>query len=309
MAKPRISYVNGRYLPYDSAYIHIEDRGILFSDGVYEGILIKDNTLIDFDLHLERLKYSLDVIKIDHVMSVAAIKNIIRQLQSRNKSKDGFVYLQVTRGTSPRNHVFPKDSTPSLIITIHPPRNLPQKIYDEGAKIIIRDDNRWARKDAKTISLLPNILVKEEAAQEGALEAWQVKNGVITEGGASNAFIVDKNGVLRTHKASHDILGGIVRKRVIQLAKENNIIDVQEEAFTEKDVYEAREVFGTSTTMKIVPITKIEESKISDGKPGKITLELSKLYEEMMIGQINSGQDNLVQSGFGRLNEGSKYGK
>jgi len=289
VAKPRISYVNGRYMPYESACIHIEDRGVLFSDGVYEGILLKNNTLIDFDLHIERLKYSLKVIKIDKAISIGAIKNIISQLQKRNKAKDGFVYLQVTRGTSPRNHVFPKDASPSLVITIHGQRNLPQSVYENGAKIIIRNDNRWSRKDAKTISLLPNILIKEEAAQEGALEAWQVKNGVITEGGASNAFIIDKNGVLRTHKESHDILGGIVRKRVLELARKHNIVEVKEEAFSEDDIYSAKEAFGTSTTMKIVPITKIEETKIANGEVGDITKRLSNSYENMMKEQINGG--------------------
>lgn len=287
MSIPRVSYVNGRYMPYNNACIHIEDRGILFSDGVYEGILLKDNVLIDSEQHFNRLKHSLDVIKIKQSMSDRAMKSIISQLQKRNKIKNGFIYLQITRGTSPRNHIFPKKQNPSLVITIHSGRNLPQKIYDEGAKIIIRPDNRWARKDAKTISLLPNILAKEEAIQENALEVWQVKNEIITEGAASNAFIVDKDGVLRTHKANHDILGGIVRKRILELVEQNNLLEIEENAFSEQEIYSAKEAFGTSTTMKVVPFIKVGDKLINNGKLGKVTKKLAELYENMMIEQIS----------------------
>lgn len=284
MVQRKISYVNGRYVPHEDAFVHIEDRGYQFSDGVYEVIGIMNGKMFDDELHFKRLERSCKHLHMNMPVTVPAMKIIVNELIRRNRVKDSYIYIQVTRGVAPRNHAFPKPGTkPALTImftTLTPP---PQKDYDKGVSIITGKDIRWHRKDIKSISLLANILAKQDAVIAGVKENWLVDKvtGFITEGSSTNAYIVDKSGVVRTHPADECILGGVTRDVVLQIAKKNKI-KVSEKPFTIAELRSAKEAFITSTTSGVLPVVKADGKNIGNGKPGEITMRLNKLYNEHM---------------------------
>jgi len=280
MRIPKISYVNGRYVPYTQASIGIEDRGNVFSDGAYEGIALINGKLLDLNEHFERLQYSLNILSIKSPMKFPVMKIIINELARRNKVTDGFVYLQISRGNAMRNHQFPNPApNASLIITIHDPRKPSAKLLENGINVVTHPDLRMKRRDAKTISLLPNIQAKQYAIENEATESWLFEeNGKITEGSASNAFIIDDIDTIITHPENQSILGGITRMKILQLARKNSI-NVREEAFSTEDIKSAKEAFASSTTMRIMPVTKIDGEPVNDGKVGKITKQLIALYD------------------------------
>ncbi len=281
VAIPRVSYVNGRYVDYPYASLHIEDRSVVFGDGVYEGINIVNAVLLDGKEHFDRLRYSLEVVDMKMPMSLAAMQVVITNMMRYNRAKNGFLYLQISRGTSPRNHLFPSPEVkPSLIMTLHRDKTPVEEKYQNGVKIITCPDLRWARRDAKTLSLLPNILAKENAAQQGAAESVLVKEGKVTEGTSSNHFIVDAQGKLRTHPTGHDILGGIVRMRVLDLVRSQNIVEVDETPYGVEDIYQARESFSTSTTIGVLPVVQADDRCIADGKVGQVTQRILASYRE-----------------------------
>ncbi len=280
MPIPRYSYVDGRYVLHQYATVHIEDRGYLFSDGVYEGINLINGKLLEPEMHFERLGHSLSVLSMSAPMSARVMESIIYELARRNRMKNGFVYLQITRGSARRNHAFPApEAWPIMVITIHSDRTPPLEQYEKGVNALTAPDIRWGRRDAKTISLLPNILAKQYAVERDAKEALLVANdGYVTEGSASNAFIVTKGGTVKTHPEDEEILGGITRFVVLSLAY-NNGIEICEEAFTLEELYDAEEVFITSTTMGVMPVVCIDGKKIASGKVGKTCKKLYQLYQ------------------------------
>lgn len=273
----RIAYVNGRYINHQSAKVHIEDRGYQFSDGVYEVAAICDGKIIDEGGHLKRLKKSLEELRICLPIKEKPLKVIFREVIRRNRISNGILYLQITRGVAKRDHPFPKENTkPVLVLTA---RSTPRRqIGEEGARVVTTLDIRWLRRDIKSISLLPNILAKQKARENGVYEAWFVDgNGFITEGSSTNAWIVDENGAVITHQLGHNILGGITRDTVISLAKQNNIT-VIERPFTLDEALAASEAFITSTTSFVTSVVGINDSQIGNGKLGPITKKLQKLY-------------------------------
>lgn len=278
----RIAYVNGEYVPHGHAAVHIEDRGYQFADGVYEVIAVRDGALIDGDGHMARLKHSLNELEIAMPMTPRALGVVIAQTIRRNRFRNGIVYLQITRGSSPRNHAFPDFARPALVITAR--RKLFPKQDDEvaGSRVITIPDIRWNRCDIKSVSLLPNVLAQQQAIEAGAVEAWMVdSDGRITEGSSSNAWIVDKEGRLVTRPKSQAILGGITRETILRLAAENGI-EVIERCFTLEEARQAREAFLTSTTSFVKPITQIDEHVIANGEPGGISRRLLSLYLDHM---------------------------
>ncbi len=285
----RISYVNfggyGRYSPHNQAMIHIEDRGYQFADGAYDLIALVNGKMLDGKPHLERLEKSLSELSIDMPVSFAVLNVIISELLRRNKTVNGSIYIQVTRGVAKRNHPFPSPKVaPSLVVTIQKNIITNNMDYENGSSVISLPDIRWGRKDIKSISLLPNILAKEEAIQAGVKEAWLIKNdGYISEGSSSNVFMIDSGGNLITHNADKDILSGITRLAVIRLAKANNI-NVLEKPFTIDNLNSAKEAFMTSTTMRIMPVIKVDNNIIGDGKVGEITSKLILLYKKYIDG-------------------------
>lgn len=280
MPLPRISYVNGRYVRHNLAAVHIEDRGYQFADGVYEVTLLINSHIIDGEPHFRRLFYSLGELEIKHNFSEKSLRLIISELARRNRVSEGTIYLQVTRGVAPRNHPFPKNHIkPSLIVTIHGVKTPPQSEYEKGVAVITRQDIRWSRCDIKSISLLPNILAKQEAVKSKAKEVILIRNSFITEGGSGNVMIVKNDGTVHTHPKGNYILDGVTRNVALGLAKDNGI-RVHEEAFTREDLEKASEVFLTSTTIGILPVTSVDGKKIGGGFPGKVTLEIMNLYNE-----------------------------
>jgi len=274
----RVAYVNGIYESIRQASVNIQDRGYQFADGVYEVCLVVNDAWWDRDGHIARLWRSLGTLSISPPMSERALQVVMSKVVRKNRLKNALVYLQITRGVASRNHPFPNDVPPSLVITA---RNYDFDKADiaarKGVSVITLDDTRWARVDIKSISLLPNVLAKQAAHAENAAEAMLIKNGVVTEGSSSNMWIVDDNGALITHPKSNDILGGITRETAI-LCAETLQIKVIERPFTVEEALQAREAFLTSATTLVTPIIKINSKKIADGESGDLTLRLRDAY-------------------------------
>ena len=272
----KIVYLNNKYLKYKDAKVHIEDRGLQFSDSVYEVVPFYNKKLIEFDFHIKRLKYSLNELKININIEKNKYKKIFNKIIFLNKISSGIVYLQITRGVQPRDHAYKKNLKPNIIIyTIDRKLNLPNNNF-KGEKAITYQDLRWKRRDIKSVSLLGNVIAKNEAIKKKCYEAILVENGKITEATASNVWII-KNKKLKTHPTNNDILKGITRESIKKIIKLNNL-KLSEKSFTLKELYEADEVFITSSGNFVTPIIKIDKKIINKGKIGVITLQLAKIY-------------------------------
>lgn len=276
----RIAYADGRYLPHRDAFVHVEDRGYQFADAVYEVIAIHRGQLVDEAEHLERLARSLAELRIAWPVSERALRFKIRELIWRNKiTARGMVYLQISRGAAPRSHAFPKACPPVLVMTA---RHLPAFDHAEasrGVSVITAPDLRWRRCDIKSVSLLANVLARQQASEAGAFEAWLVGNGLVTEGTASNAWIVSRDGLLLTHDANNAILNGITRRAVLRIVAEHGL-SLREGAFSVAEAKSAAEAFLTSTTSLIKPVVRIDDIVIGDGRMGPVTARLLDYYVE-----------------------------
>ncbi len=282
---PRQAYVNGRYLPHARAAVHIEDRGYQFADGVYEVVPVYNGILVDEDPHLDRLERSLGELGIAMPMDRRALKLVSRELMRRNDLSNGFLYLQVTRGVAPRDHKFPDRSVPpALVMTTRQMKPHSDQVLNEGLKVITLPDIRWARCDIKTVSLLPNVLAKQQAVEAGAYEAWQVDpEGRVTEGTSSNAWIVTTDGKVVTRDAGQAILSGITRLSLIELIREEGLT-LEERAFTVEEAKAAKEAFLTSSTSYLLPVTRIDETTVGNGHPGLLYSKLREHYLAYMDG-------------------------
>jgi len=276
----RVAYVNGTYQPHGEASIHVEDRGFQFADGVYEVWSVFDGRMADFDGHMTRLHRSLNELRIDIPMSVQSLTRVLKETIRRNRVRNGIVYLQVTRGTARRDHPFPSpDTPPSVIVTS---RSVSATRADaqaaKGVAVVTQPDIRWGRCDIKTVGLLANVLAKQAARERGAYEAWMVDEmGLVTEGSSTNAWIVDKDGRLRTRDTQANILKGITRTAIMDLIASEDI-ELDERPFSVDDAKEAREAFFTAAGAFVMPTISIDGVKIGDGKPGPITTKLRTLY-------------------------------
>lgn len=280
----RIAYVNGRYVPHSEAMVHVEDRGYQFADGVYEVAAVIGGKLIDEDPHLDRLDRSLRELRIASPMARPALKVVMREVVRRNRLKTGLLYMQVTRGVARRDHPFPKNVAPALVLTAKRLTMPGQKAVEDGVKIITIPDIRWERCDIKTVALLPNILGKQQAREAGAFEAWQVKDGMVTEGTSTNAWIITQDGDLVTREASHAILNGITRLTILKLAEREGLKFV-ERSFSVEEARRAREAFISSATSFVTPVTQVDQQVIGNGKAGSFTLRLRQAYETYMAGE------------------------
>ena len=277
----RIAYVNGQYVRRSMAVVHIEDRGYQFADGIYEVCLVIDGHYWDMAGHMQRMARSLKELRIASPMDRPALKVVMRELLRRNHLDNALIYIQVTRGVAKRNHAFPsEDVLPAIVMTAqHFDLNQSDRTAAKGVKVITQPDIRWRRVDIKTVGLLPNALAKEAAVEASAAEAWLVRDGNVTEGSSSNAWIVDAKGVLITHPKTNDILGGITRETVIACAKDLQI-KVEERAFTVDEAFGAAEAFMSSATNLVMPIVQINHATIGDGSPGAIALRLRDAYKD-----------------------------
>ena len=276
----RISFVNGEFLPHSQCFVHIEDRGFQFADGVYEVILFKNNKLIDIEWHLERLFRSLAELEIKFNHNKDYLKTIILELFTKNNLKDGSVYLQITRGANPRQPAFPNSYTPTITATVSPLKALSQEA-SQGLTVTTHQDIRWQRCDIKSTALLASSWIKQKTLEAGADDAILVRDGFVTEATFANVFIVDQKGALVTRKADHFMLCGITRNRIVDLAKKNGVA-VLEKKFTVDEMFAAKEVFLSSTTLLIRSVCKIDGRIIGNGKVGEISKKLLTLYNNFI---------------------------
>jgi len=278
----RIAYVNGRYLSRSEAKVSVEDRGYQFADGVYEVCEVRGGHLVDERRHMARLDRSLGELQIARPMSPAALKVVLRETVRQNRVRDGIVYVQVTRGVARRDFPFPsRDTRPSLVVTARS-NDLErlEQIAAEGIAVITVPDMRWQRVDIKSVALLPNVLAKQSAREQGAREAWLTDaEGRITEGASSNAWIVNRDGKLITHPLGHDILPGITRSVVIDAIKAQGLA-FEERAFTLEEAYAAREAFVTSASQIVLPVVSINGRPVGNGAPGLIATALRREYHQ-----------------------------
>jgi D-alanine transaminase len=276
----RIAYVNGRYRPHRDATVHIEDRGYQFSDGVYEVCEVKGGRLVDERRHLERLQRSLAELRIRLPMSLKALGVVLHETIRRNRVDWGIVYLQITRGVARRDHAFPAaDTPPAIVVTaknLDPSRN--EAIARDGMTVVTVPENRWARPDIKSVSLLPNVLAKQTAREQGAREAWFVDaNGFVTEGSSSNAWIVTPDRRVVTRPADQAILRGISRTVLLDLIRAQGLA-LEERAFSVAEARAAQEAFVTSASQTVLPVVKIDGVPLGDGKPGPVATALRREF-------------------------------
>lgn len=278
-----IAYVSGRYVPRRLARVHIEDRGYQFADGVYEVIAVRQGKLVDEDLHYDRLDRSLAGLFIDMPCARTALKTVIRQVLRRNGIRNGIIYLQVTRGVAPRNHAFPSSNAkPTLTVTASRLKPPSEETIRSGVSVVSVPETRWARRDIKSVSLLPNVLAKQEALKAGAYEAWFVdEDGFVTEGSSTNAWIVVDGQEVVTRPLGPQILAGITRHSVIEAARQANI-RVTERAFTLEEALTAREAFITSTTSFVLPVVSIDGKAVGEGRPGPVARALLDAYRGLI---------------------------
>lgn len=273
----RIVYVNGSYLPEEEAKVSIFDRGYLMADGVYEVTSVLDGRLVDFAAHMRRLRRSLSELRIPSPATDDELLAIHRELLTRNRLDEGLVYLQVTRGTHDRDFAWPDGLTPNLVMFTQVKALEDAEGPKRGFRVISVPDLRWKRRDIKTIQLLYPSLAKMQAKAAGKDDAWMVEEGFVTEGTSNNAYIVTKEGTIVTRNLSEDILHGITRGAVLELAREQGLA-VEERPFTIAEAQAAAEAFITAASTFVCPVVEIDGVTLGDGRPGPVATRLREIY-------------------------------
>ena len=276
----RIAYVNGRYRPHRNALIHVEDRGYQFADGVYEVCEVRAARIVDERRHLARLTRSLAALRIGLPMPLPALSIVLHETVRRNRVRDGIVYLQVTRGVARRDHAFPAPGTaPSMVVTARSHDTAKaEHAAAAGIAVITLADNRWARPDIKSVSLLPNVLAKQAAREAGAREAWFIDaRGFVTEGASSNAWIVTAAGDVVTRPVDNGILNGISRAVVVDAIAATGLRLI-ERPFTATEAKAAREAFVTAASQIVQPVVRIDGNPVGDGRPGPLAAALRREF-------------------------------
>lgn len=274
-----IAYLNGAFLPLEEAHISVMDRGFLFGDGVYEVIPVYGGRLFRLAHHLKRLQNSLDAVRIRNPLTDAEWDAMLAELVARNTGGDQAVYLQVTRGVAPkRDHAFPADTRPT-VFAMSTPAAAPRDIAaEQGVRAVTLQDIRWQHCNIKAITLLPNVLLRQQAIEADTAEAILIKSGHAIEGAASNIFIVS-NGLLITPPNGPALLPGITRDLIIELAAAY-AIPYRETDIPEDDLFDAEEIWLTSSTREISPVVQLDDRVISGGKPGPLWRRMIELYQE-----------------------------
>jgi D-alanine transaminase len=275
-----IAYVNGRYLPSAKASVSIDDRAFTFGDGVYEVCEVRDGALIEENRHLARLGRSLAAVRLALPIGEAALRMVMRETVRRNRVRDGLVYIQVSRGAARRDHGFPPDDVrPGLVVvarSLDPATRAARAAA--GVAVITLPDQRWAQPYIKTLQLLPNVLAKQAAREAGAFEAWFVdRDGFVTEGASTNAWIVTHDTGLVTRQADTSILHGVTRARLLDVAGALSL-RFEERPFTPREAQEAKEAFLSSATTIATPVVSIDGKPIGDGRPGPTVAALRHAF-------------------------------
>lgn len=271
-------YLNGKFLPIEQAFVPVLDRGLIFGDGIYEVIPVYSRHPFRLGEHLIRLQHSLDAIRLENPHSDKEWANLTRELIAQNDPEDQYVYLHVTRGVAKRDHAFPKDVAPTVFMMSNPLITAPRELCESGVSAVSAVDNRWDRCDIKAISLLPNVLLRQLAIDADATETVMFRNGILTEGSASNIFATEKGVILAPPKDNH-MLPGITYDLVLELAATNNI-PVQIGKFDQSRIRQADELWLTSSTKEVLAITTLDGKAIGDGKPGPLFRRMHALYQD-----------------------------
>jgi D-alanine transaminase len=285
-------YLNGTFMPIEEARIPVLDRGFIFGDGVYEVIPVYSRRPFRLPEHLLRLQHSLDGIRLRNPHTDSEWGGLLEQIIARNDSDDQYLYLHVTRGVAKRDHAFPKGASPTVFIMSNPLLPPPAELLTTGATAITAEDNRWLRCDIKGISLLPNVLLRQMAIDVGAMETVLLRSGFMTEGAASNIFVVKKDLLLAPPK-NHLMLPGITYDVVLELAKEHGIAH-EVRAIAEHEVRTADELLLTSSTKEIMPITCLDGRQVGDGRPGIMFSRLYRFYQEYKDKVMRGGVINTL---------------
>lgn len=277
-------YLNGSFIPIEDAYISVLDRGFIFGDGVYEVIPVYSHKPFRLKAHLHRLQKSLEGIQLENPYTDIKWKELLERVISANEADDQYIYLQITRGVAPRDHSFPKKVTPTVFIMSSPLVIASKELTVTGVSAITANDNRWLRCDIKATSLLPNVLLRQMAVDSNAMETLLIRDGFLTEGSASNIFVV-KDDLLLAPPKSHMMLPGITYDVVLDLADKNKILyEIREVA--EKELRSADEILLTSSTKEIMPITLLDGNQVGSGKPGKIFAQLYRCYQNFKVTEM-----------------------
>lgn len=274
----QIVYLNGQFLPMEQARVPVLDRGFIFGDGVYEVIPVYSRHPLRLDEHLRRLQQSLDSIRLQNPHTADEWKARIVELVARNNNEDQSVYLHITRGVAPRDHAFPRNTPPTVFMMSNPLVTTTREQCEAGIKVISAPDPRWEHCDIKAIALLPNVLMRQLAVDVGAVETVMFRNGVLTEGAASNIFAVEKGMILAPPKDNH-MLPGITYDLVLELAQANSI-PVEVGQISEARVRAADELWLTSSTKEIMPIIQMDDQNIGSGQAGPMFRRMYQLYQD-----------------------------
>lgn len=284
-------YLNGKFMPIEEACIPVLDRGFIFGDGIYEVIPAYSRKPFRLAKHLNRLQHSLDGIRLKNPLSNADWESLLEQVIAKNDGEDQYLYLHITRGVAKRDHAFPVNVPPTVFIMSNPLLPPPAELLVSGASAITATDNRWIRCDVKAISLLPNVLLRQLAVDVHAIETILIRDGFLTEGAASNIFVV-KDNVLLAPPKSHLMLPGITYDVILELAAANQIAHEVRE-ISEAEIRAADEILLTSSTKEIMPITLLDNKSVSNGKPGAMFTQLHTLYQQYkathMRGNVPAG--------------------
>ncbi|OGP59042.1 MAG: D-amino-acid transaminase [Deltaproteobacteria bacterium RBG_13_49_15] len=270
-----LAYVNGTLSAIESARVPIEDRGYQFGDAVYEFIASYNGTLFCLEEHLDRLERSLRGLDFSPIPRDGIRKAILMLFEKASISRAG-IYIQISRGAAPRNHLFPKSTSPQVVMTIREVEEKPAELRKNGAAAITVEDFRWGRCDLKTVQLLPNVLAKQKAIDAGAFDAIFISEGIVREATSSNFSIVSGGGII-THPLNQNILPGITRMVIIDLCKELKI-PVHERFFNTEELFRADEAFLTGTVTEVLPIVQVDRRRIGEGRVGPVT---QRLYEAL----------------------------
>ncbi|MFT8322887.1 MAG: D-amino-acid transaminase [Bacillus sp. (in: firmicutes)] len=273
--------MNGVFVPREDAKVDIEDRGYQFGDGIYEVIRVYNGKMFMGNEHLQRLEASSEKINIRIPYSVQELTVLLEELIRRNLLGNGIVYMQFTRGTSPRNHAYPLEEITPTFVAYTKAIERPVAHLTNGVSAITVEDIRWARCDIKSLNLLGNIMAKQKAAEANCYESIQYRDLTVTEGSSSNIWII-KDQEIRTHEANQYILNGITRQKIIELCNKQEL-EVKEEAFSIEDLIDADEVFLSSTTAEVTPIVSINNVPVATGVVGEYTKKLQGYFKEAIM--------------------------
>jgi len=273
---PNVAFVNGRFCPWKDATVSIDDRGFQFGDGVYEVVRTYRGRPFELDAHLDRLNRSAKELRITQPYSRTEWVRWIEEGLGQAGYRDAKVYIQITRGAAPRDHAFPPDTPPTVVMTIRELHPFPSETREKGVEACTCEDLRWGRCDIKCLNLLGNVLAREEARKAGVFEAILVKDGLVTEGSLSNVMAV-QSGTVVTAPEGPRILSGVTRTVVLGLAKQERI-PVEERFLPVEALYGADEVFLTGTTIEVVGVISIDGRTIGSGRPGPVTQRLAAAW-------------------------------